>query len=204
MGWTSQHAEYYMANGAVDKKRECDAYFMEGLNRGHFLVLKSATVGSVYYAAVKKLLKYAGLDENGNSIYVPLLEEEQTVFAAVFLTSLKREGYWNFAYKPMDETVEPCHYDCPDSILKLLSPTDNAYANEWRRKCRLKNEKKKRLKSLKEGSKILVFFRKDKEVSFVKQKYGSKNYWVKDDQRNTYIKQSDLLQYDFDILETVV
>ena len=28
---------------------------MEGLNRGHYEVLKSAMVGIVYYAAVKKL-----------------------------------------------------------------------------------------------------------------------------------------------------
>ena len=40
MGWTSYRANYYK-NGKINKKAECDAYFMEGLNRGHFQVLKS-------------------------------------------------------------------------------------------------------------------------------------------------------------------
>ena len=31
--------------------------------------------------------------------------------------------------------MEPYHYECPKSILKLLTPTDNELANEWREKC---------------------------------------------------------------------
>ena len=55
MGWTSYHATYYKRNGSIDRKAECDAYFLEGLNRGHYEVLKSAVVGSVCYAAVRNL-----------------------------------------------------------------------------------------------------------------------------------------------------
>lgn len=40
MGWTSYHATYYK-NGKVDRKAECDAYFMEGLNTGWYRVIKS-------------------------------------------------------------------------------------------------------------------------------------------------------------------
>ena len=65
MGWTSYHAEHYK-NGKIDRKAECDAYFLEGLNRGHFDVLKSSMVGSTYYAAIKPLKKSGGKDENGN------------------------------------------------------------------------------------------------------------------------------------------
>ena len=48
MGWTSYHATHYSKTGTIDRKAECDGYFMEGLNRGHYRVEKSAMVGSVY------------------------------------------------------------------------------------------------------------------------------------------------------------
>ena len=57
MGWTWYRATHYFPNGGIDRRAECDAYFMEGLNRGHYEVLKSTIVGTVYYAAVKKLKK---------------------------------------------------------------------------------------------------------------------------------------------------
>ena len=57
MGWTGQHATHYK-RGTVDRKAECDAYFMEGLNAGFYNVLKSALVGSVYYAAVQNVKRY--------------------------------------------------------------------------------------------------------------------------------------------------
>ena len=39
----------------------------------------------------------------------------------------------------------PYYYDCPKGILDLLTPTDNECANDWRRKCREKKEKKSSL-----------------------------------------------------------
>ena len=131
MGWTEYHATHYK-KGKVDRKAECDAYFMEGLNRGFYDVLKSSMVGSTYYAAVKPLKKYK--DINTEEI-VDIPENEQQVFAAVFLTSTNIKDYYNFAYKLMDETVGPYQYDCPKGILDLLTPTESKYANEWRQKC---------------------------------------------------------------------
>ena len=86
MGWTSYHATHYK-DGKVNRKAECDAYFTEGLNEGHFRVLKSSINGSVYYAAIKELTKYAGKDEDGIPIYIP--EENGKVRAVVFLTSVR-------------------------------------------------------------------------------------------------------------------
>ena len=43
----------------------------------------------------------------------------------------------------MDETVGPSQAECPQSILKLLSPTDSQWANEWRERCRENAKKKK-------------------------------------------------------------
>ena len=147
MGWTSYHAEHYK-NGKIDRKAECDAYFLEGLNRGFYEVPKSAMVGSTYYAAVKPLKKSGGKDENGNYIYVDIPKEEQRIFAVVFLTSTNMKDYFNFSYKDMDETCGPCHNECPKSILDLLSPIDNEYANEWRKACYKYHEEKKKYKTI--------------------------------------------------------
>ena len=141
MGWTSYHATHYK-NGKVDRKAECDAYFMEGLNRGYFDVLKSSMVGSVYYAAVKPLKKYGEKDENGEKVIVDMPVDEQRVIGVVFLTSTDSKDYFNFSYKDMSETSGPCYYDCPKGILDLLTPTDSEWANNWRAKCREQLAKK--------------------------------------------------------------
>ena len=146
MGWTSYHAEHYK-NGKIDRKAECDAYFLEGLNRGYFDVLKSSMVGSTYYAAVKPLKKYGGKDENGNDIHLDIPSEEQRVFAVVFLTSTSRKDYFNFSYKDMSEDMGPYQFDCPKGILDLLSPTTNENAIEWRKVCYQNHEEKKKSKS---------------------------------------------------------
>lgn len=133
MGWTSYHATHYKKNGTIDRKAECDAYFMEGLNRGYYEVLKSAMVGSTYYAAVKALKRYQkGSDEK---IVEDIPEEEQKVWAVVFLTLTDKKDYYNFSYKPMDEFVGPCESCCPKAILNLLSPTDEEWALDWRKRC---------------------------------------------------------------------
>lgn len=155
MGWTSYHATYYKRNGSIDRKAECDAYFLEGLNRGHFEVLKSAIVGSVYYAAVRNLKRCVGRDENGGYIYEDVTNEP--VWGAVFLTQTDSKDYFNFSYKDMSEDMGPCECNCPLSILKLLSPTDSEWALEWREKCRKRAEQKKSpnaLANLPVGAKI--------------------------------------------------
>lgn len=116
---------YRWVNGGVDRRAECDAYFMEGLNRGHYEVLKSTLVGTVYYAAVKRLKKYEGHDKDGNLFYSDLPLGEQKVFGAVFITSTSKKDYYNFGYKDMEETMGPGDCDCPKSIIDLLSETNN-------------------------------------------------------------------------------
>lgn len=153
MGWTSYNATYYR-NGTVDRKAECDAHFMEGLNKGHFNVKKSAMRGSVYYAAVEPLVRYAGRDEQGNSIYEDVPENERETWAAVFLTSVNMRDYYNFAYKDMSEDMGPYDSQCPLSILNLLSPTENKYANEWRERCRANAKTKNTLGKLPVGTTI--------------------------------------------------
>lgn len=134
MGWTEYHATHYK-KGKVDRKAECDAYFLEGLNRGFYDVLKSSMVGSTYYAAIKPLKKSNGKNENGEYEYIDIPVSEQRVFAVVFLTSVNNREYFNFAYKDMDESVGPNESNCPKGILDLLTPTTSEWANEWRKRC---------------------------------------------------------------------
>ena len=189
MGWTEYHATHYK-NGKVDRKAECDGYFLEGLNRGFYDVLKSSMVGSTYYAAVKPLKKSGGKDDNGEYIYIDIPENEQRVFGVIFLTSTNMKDYYNFAYKDMDESVGPYKYDCPKGILDLLSPTDNEYALEWRKQCYDSIAKKKNPNSLGKlpvGTIIKVvmpfntkYFRENQEVRLKKRtKWGSnRTEWI--------------------------
>lgn len=149
MGWTSYHANYYKKNGEIDRKAECDAYWQEGLNRGHFKVLRSSMVGSTYYAAVKPLLRRT---RDGHDTYEPIPEEEQNVFGAVFLTAIDMHDFFNFAYKDMNETYGPAQTDCPIGILDLLADTNNESAIAWRKECR--KSAKKRLAHQKARKKL--------------------------------------------------
>ena len=87
-------------------------------------VLRSALVHRrVYYAAVEHF-RHA--------------TDEREVWAAVCLVKYNprdSEGYI-FGYKDMTESMGPCEAECPESILDLLTPTDNHYAREWRARCR--------------------------------------------------------------------
>ena len=111
MGWTG--IDMYMAT-PKDRQRYLDDQFNYKDNR----VIKSTMRGTTYYAVINSP-KY------GN-------------FAVVCLTKYSRG---EFAYKDMDETMGPYAYDFPVSWLKLLSPTDNKYANEWRKKVLAKSKK---------------------------------------------------------------
>ena len=154
MGWTSYEATYFKKNGDIDRKAECDAYFMRD-NAGHYKVLKSSVKGTVYYAAVTTLTTYIGQDENGKSIYESIPENEREVWAAVFLTRTEEGKY--FCYKDMDETMGPCEDHCPKCVLDLLSETDNKSALNWRRRCWeniKKSNKLSKLDRLRNGSVI--------------------------------------------------
>lgn len=154
MGWTSYEATYFKKNGDIDRKAECDAYFMRD-NAGHYKVLKSSMKGTVYYAAVTTLTKYIGKDENGKSMYESIPEDKQEVWAAVFLTRTEEGRY--FHYKDQDETAGPYEDHCPKCILDLLSNTDHELALDWRKRCRKniqKSNKLSKLDRLKNGSVI--------------------------------------------------
>lgn len=110
MGWTSYDATNYKINKkgikVIDKKTECDSLFDD-----KHKVLKSSLVGNAYYAAIEN--------------------DDKKVYAIVILISTSRNDGFNFGYKAMTEFCGPFETKCPKSILKMLTPTDDKYANEW-------------------------------------------------------------------------
>lgn len=116
MGWTYYPATNYK-NGRIDRLQECRDEF--GKEPKWATIVKDALVDTTYYAAMK-------------------FTKTGEIFALVVLTDTDCR---DFGYKDMDETCGPCYYDCPMSILDLLTPTDNEYANEWREKCRYYHKK---------------------------------------------------------------
>lgn len=137
MGWTSYHATRfkevkrgYKSTMTVDVKREMDEEIFREWEtpNGNCKLIKSAMYGSTYYGAIQKT--------NSDT-------KESEVFAVVVLTSVENNKFFNMSYKDMDETEHPFYYDCPESILKILTPTDNENANIWREKCRKRSKDKK-------------------------------------------------------------
>jgi len=120
MGWDGVYnGDLPYRNGKVDRKAFLDKTFTWKNAEGHSCeVLKSSMVGAVYYAAVKN---HAG-----------------DVFGIVALThgKVNRDDCCGLYYKVMDETMGPYYYDCPLSILDLLTPTQNHDAEKWRNACR--------------------------------------------------------------------
>ena len=186
MGWTSYHARYYKNDGTIDRKAECDSYFMEGLNSENYEILKSAMVGSVYYAAVMPLKRYN--KETREEEQIP--KKERIVFAVVFLTSVNRKDHYNFSYKDMSEDMGPYEYKCPISILKMLSPTKNEYALNWRRQCYEYQKKRKTLSSLPVGTKISYVRFDGEQMEIIKHPpaYQFKRAFWYNPKDNTYVQ----------------
>jgi hypothetical protein len=80
--------------------------------------------------------------------------ETGEVWGCVVEIFWKRNDYFNFYQKEVDETMGPISHDCPEQILTLLSPTDNAEALRWRSRCHEKNEARKARPKLVKGLRI--------------------------------------------------
>ena len=122
MGWTWYAATCFKPNGSIDRLREVEKEIADG-----YTILKSSMVGATYYGALRK----DGTDK---------------AYALVVLTSVDKKSWANFGCKFMDETYGPVEKQCPMSILNLLTPTDDDWANQWREKCR-EYHRQKNLKS---------------------------------------------------------
>lgn len=156
MGWTYKHAIDYKKNGSIDRKAEIDSLYNWNEGSRKTEVIRSCMVGSTYYGAIKITNLETG---------------EFTTNASVVLTRINSSVHYNFGMKVMDESMGPSEYKCPASILNLLSPTDNEYAAEWRRRCRENISKEKdphALKNLPVGSIIRFKGRDGKNIELTK------------------------------------
>ena len=173
MGWTCYHATHYKPNGTVDRKAECDKMFKPEE------LVKSSMVGSTYYAAIKT--------------------GENEIMAIVILTCGKdrNDPYFNFGYKAIDETCGPYSYDCPVSILNLLTPTDSEWANEWRRRC-YENAKKTKLSDLPVGTTIKFTNWNGDEYILTKMapNYQFKRTWWYDADNNAYMPSRRISNFE--------
>ena len=137
MGWTTTYKpkgepvlDFFIRHGVLTWGDD---------NPNTYRVLDSALVNlSTFYAAVEKINKATG---------------ERQVWAAVILVRhYPKNPYYNFGWKDMDESCGPYETNCPERILKLLTPTDNEYALGWRKACWANIEKRKARKNLPPGT----------------------------------------------------
>lgn len=121
MGWTSFNMKYSVKG-----------WFINHLE-------SAGTLKVLDVAIVKYTQLYAAVE----------IVKTKQVFAAVYMLSFSPKSYYNFSYKDMDETCGPVISECPERILKLLTPLDEddqSYAKDWRERCWKRIEKKKKLK----------------------------------------------------------
>ena len=184
MGWTFYKPRYFKKIGnswAVDRQKELiDLISAFG---DKFELVQGSLRGNVYYAAIR-------------------FKPENRVDGWVILTAMK-DGM--FGYKEMTETSHPFYYDCPKSILKLLSPTTNEEALEWRNGCIeqacLKKSGRK-MSSLPVGTVVKIqFCGKDTLVKKMAPDYQfSRNWWLIIGQ-NKYLSKPYRFDDRFEIVE---
>jgi hypothetical protein len=114
MGWLFTHKPHGMS---------VKDFFEENFNYN-----RDGRYGRILDCAVVKRTAYIAYEAGSD-------DGNRSVFGVVCLLDYRPKECHNFGYKDMDETMGPYFYDCPERILKLLTPTENEYALEWREKC---------------------------------------------------------------------
>lgn len=148
MGWTS----YRINKSATIDQTLRQEFTQSGNNtRPAWDVMQSATVGAVWYAAMRRT-DYDTSTPDGST------RERVTYYGMVCLTERRTprgSDRTEFAYKDMDETMLPFYYDCPARILDFLdthAPATEGNAQAWRARCRQRlAEKNQRNKTRKQA-----------------------------------------------------
>jgi hypothetical protein len=109
MGWTFQERNRWNKQSTKD-------WFQVNMCGDKHEILACSSTFSVAYMAIKN-------------------KETGEVFGCVCLTRWNPKDVYNFGYKDMEESMGPGASDCPEKILKLLTPTTSPYAIEWRKRC---------------------------------------------------------------------
>ena len=186
MGWTGMYLQCIgNSPNAKERKEELDRLVEIGNKQK---VVKSAMVGTTYYAAIEVL-------------------ENNRIYAMVALTHGQNKGDTygcNFYYKDMCESMIPYAYDCPKGILDLLTPTDDEDALEWRKLCKEEREKKKKnlIKDLPYGAKVIWTRWDGKKITLVKRPpaYQFKTWWWQIHMQQSYVKKKYVTEDNIEIV----
>ena len=137
MGWTTTYKpkgepvlDFFIREGIFTWGEDCP---------NTYRVLDSALVNMrTFYAAIEQVNKETG---------------KRIVWAAIVLVRhYPKDPCYNISWKDMDEGCGSYETNCPERILKLLTPTDNEYALGWRAACWANVEKRKARKNLPPGT----------------------------------------------------
>ena len=137
MGWTTTYKpkgepilDFFIREGIFTWGEDCP---------NTYRVLDSALVNMrTFYAAIEQVNKETG---------------KRIVWAAIVLVRhYPKDPNHNISWKDMDESCGSYETNCPERILKLLTPTDNEYALGWRKACWGNIEKRKARKNLPPGT----------------------------------------------------
>jgi hypothetical protein len=95
-----------------------------------------------------------GVREHGQSVYYAAVKVVATgeVFAGI---TLVKRSHGELAKKTGSEDEGYGYHDCPAKVFKLLTPTTNAYAIEWRAKVAEHLAKKKATPKVVVGSRVV-------------------------------------------------
>lgn len=128
-------------------------------------VLDCVKVNSVAYLAVRYTDKVTG---------------KSSVDAVVCPTSVRQGA---FGYKDIHECMEPYYYDCPERILRQLSPLEPGKANEgalrWREACRANLMKNKARIPLQAGDRLLF----NESISFQQGNLKLRDFQMQDSRK---------------------
>ena len=111
MGWFYEEAQYFKENGEVDLIKEA---------LGDKENPNAQLINGVVYTTSTRI------DKDGNKV----------VGGLVVITDIDEEdGRLLIGTNYLPEYCGPAPAECPENILKLLTPTSDEYANEWRKRC---------------------------------------------------------------------
>ena len=165
MGWTYRARE--AGQSVADLFDELCTFESSGYRSK---LLDCATVSlNTAYAAVERTTVATG---------------EREVYALVCQLDLRGDPdeRYNFGYKGVEETGGPCEDECPERILKLLTPTENPTANRWRERCWERVRRRKERPALKTGKYLVL----DTPLEFADGQ-RRRIFYIKDARRRVFL-----------------
>ena len=96
------------------------------------------------------VVKYVSVKSDSSSnwpteTYVARRLSSGQVICEVVLSEYQDGKTW---VKVIDETMGPAVDQCPDTILRLLTPIESETANSWRKRCAVRNKQTREIRAM--------------------------------------------------------